>query len=376
MTTPIPNTTPAASSSTPAPRQGPYTRLRAFRDQQAREEALRTAALAAGVPEANLPAPMTPDEQLALEISLVDDVVSNADTIPTPPPATLALFTPDRREAIKIPAPSKYGGRRDADKIRAWLYEFNNYATFHALNDAQKLAMVPYYLEGAASTWWISARNLLNPPRSWQEAEERLKKEFQPANHIKNLNAQILTIRQTTSVAAYSQAFHSILVNLPDFPESLALQIYIAGLKPDTRTAVDMQNPADIAEAEQLANRFDEIRFNTKTHLDTKKPTPRPQNYPTPRYNTASNQPNRLNKLTDAERQRLRSIGACFKCRQTGHLAINCPLRQNDQPQQPRPQNNNHQPARQRLQANAIATQTPAQLPNPAPAPQENGQRQ
>lgn len=32
-----------------------------------------------------------------------------------------------------------------------------------------------------------------------------------------------------------------------------------------------------------------------------------------------------LNRLTEHERAKLRQMGACFKCRQAGHIALNCP---------------------------------------------------
>jgi hypothetical protein len=36
----------------------------------------------------------------------------------------------------------------------------------------------------------------------------------------------------------------------------------------------------------------------------------------------------RVAPLTDAERDRLRKIGGCCRCRQPGHIATNCPLNQ------------------------------------------------
>ena len=45
---------------------------------------------------------------------------------------------------------------------------------------------------------------------------------------------------------------------------------------------------------------------------------------------TTSTQPTRLHKLTDEERASLASKGACFRCHEKGHIAINCPLKNLD----------------------------------------------
>ena len=83
-----------------------------------------------------------------------------------------------------------------------------------------------------------------------------------------------------------------------------------------------MQQPATLAAAETLAERVDAVTF-------------RPTNRNTgPRQNYGHRTPggpipmelDAISKLTPAERDRLRRTGGCFRCRQAGHLARDCPL--------------------------------------------------
>ena len=317
---------------------------------QAREAALRTAAINAGANPDALPA----SEDLVVEDDIfVDDFDDNDDAIPA-----------DIRDKLKIPTPGKFDGRRDPDTIRAWLYEYNNYAAFHALSDRRKITMIPYFLLGSAATWWASLQNNREVPATWEAVENLIKTEFLPLNYINRLRSQLFTLRQTTSVANYSSTFRRLLINLPSMDKDVMLHLYVAGLKQETRLAVEMQEPTTLNEAERHALKVDDIRYGKQNYPD-KKPNP-PGNKNgnvTAAVTTTTADKKKLSKLNDTERKRLMSIGACFRCRKTGHVSRDCPNRQNDSQSQP------HQPSRQRLPAaavDAVATQTPP----------ENGQHQ
>ena len=172
-------------------------------------------------------------------------------------------------------------------------------------------------------------------------------------------------------------------MQLRDITEAIFLDKFIRGLKPKTKTEVELHDPQTLAEAVRLADRYDTIVYR-RPHLvpdssnSTQKRTlvinlcnhrssPRSPSTQTPvvklcdhpsypqqsyeedtrgepmqldtlrmaRNDTSTpvqigafrikTQP--LKKLTGEERAHLRSTNACFKCRKQGHLARDCPTK-------------------------------------------------
>ena len=276
-----------------------------------------------------------------------------------------AAIPADLRDKLKIPAPSRYDGRRDPDTIRSWLLEMSNYASFHGLTPPQRIAIVPFYLSGPAATWWTALRANDEVPLGWGGVEDAFKKEFLPKNHISRLRTQLTDLKQTTSVAAYSAAFRQILLSLPKMDPDWVLHLYIQGLKTETRLDVEQKDPESLNDAEAHALRVDDIRFSHPNRQQNpgQRNGNKNGNKPTVSAIDTNNNRNRLAKLTDAERQRLKAQGACFKCRQPGHLAKDCTNRtsasNNGQ--------NGHHPSRRPLQVAAVDVATATQP--------ENGQR-
>ena len=83
-----------------------------------------------------------------------------------------------------------------------------------------------------------------------------------------------------------------------------------------------MENPLDLETAEIIAERVDSVTYKPMSRLPAFKPHP---NYRPP-GGVIPMDLDAIGKLTDAERDRLRKNGGCFRCRKTGHLARDCPM--------------------------------------------------
>jgi Zinc knuckle len=83
-----------------------------------------------------------------------------------------------------------------------------------------------------------------------------------------------------------------------------------------------MQTPADLAAAETIAERVDAVTYKPQTRTSG---FPQRPNYKSP-GGVVPMELDAIGKLTDAERDRLRKNGGCFRCRKTGHLARDCTL--------------------------------------------------
>jgi hypothetical protein len=279
---------------------------------------------------------------------------ANAVNPPVDPVDNQAAIPADLRERIKIPLPAKFKGSREPEAIRKWLLDMNNYSRFYNLTDPQKIALVPYYLDETAAQWWEGIQEADEIPLAWAGVEDLFRAEFLPKNYISRLRTQLANLRQSTTVAAYSAAFRKTLLSLPRMEPEIVLHLYIQGLKPATRLEVEMKEPETLNDAEVQALRVDDIRFG-------RNPQPQRPSYPTrqetPRVAAVSTPPNRLGKLTDQERQRLRSSGACFRCRQQGHVARECPSN-SAAPSGGTGARPNHQPARRPYAVAAVDAAT------------------
>jgi hypothetical protein len=257
----------------------------------------------------------------------------------------------EQRERVKIPAPSKYNGKRDPEAIREWLYEINNYSAFFEFTDAKKLVLITYYLEGTAAAWWTQKCLSETIPATWVLFETQLRDEFLPKNHVKLTRTKLHNLRQVTSVASYSAAFRRLLLNLPTIDEATMVHHFINGLKPMTQLHVELHDPQTLNAAELLALKVDDIQFTRQR--ESGKPNPPRHNHDSKAtLNNLSGGPSKnLAKLTDAERTRLRAIGGCFKCRQRGHLAKECTVVFDARINKP-------QPSRRPLGTNAVDAST------------------
>jgi hypothetical protein len=170
-----------------------------------------------------------------------------------------------------------------------------------------------------------------------------------PPNKDRRLLDQWAALRQTTTVADYTTRLYNVGMQIPGITKSQILDKFLRGLKTKTRMELELKDPATLDEAVRLADRYDTIMFGRTSFANQRpgrkeltneyEPGGEPMQLdalrtPSKGQKSSSEKPKgqqhkdqqpALKKLTPEERDHLRNIGACFKCRKTGHMAKECP---------------------------------------------------
>jgi hypothetical protein len=272
-----------------------------------------------------------------------DQSASTSTGLDTPPPA--APF----RMALKAHLPPKYAGQRDFNIIEAWISAVNSYFILSRAEPPYIYYVLSTFLEGNAAVWYrCYFSETLASQITWEVVRESLREYFAPANKLKKLHDDWTTIRQMTTVMEYSTRFSALAMELASnqevVPDQMLIDHFIRGLKPQTRLELELKAPKSLQEAIQIADRYDQISFHKfnksfgfyEHNVRSPFGSPRyesggePMQIDNIEVNTARTgkplkRPQQFQKLSIEERSHLQSIGACFRCRQPGHMARQCP---------------------------------------------------
>src|SRR4030095_1421492 len=241
---------------------------------------------------------------------------------------------------LKPKQPDKYNGSRDFQVIDNWITSVDSY---FALTNAQP-PQIYHYLNtiftSEAAIWFRFHFQSINPETiTWEDVKVMLKSYFVPPNHKRLVRYEWAYLRQTTTVSEYYARLVQLAMQLNEVDEERLVDKFIRGLKSKTRNEVELHDPQTLAEASRIADRFDTIVYHKPAYLPSGSPSTSYSNdsrgepmqldalHVTNNSNHAlkmKTQFTKLKKLTEEERTHLKSIGACFKCRKTGHMARNC----------------------------------------------------
>ncbi|KAF5367723.1 hypothetical protein D9758_009818 [Tetrapyrgos nigripes] len=188
--------------------------------------------------------------------------------------------------------------------------------------------------------------DLASTPEKWRwitlkQICDRFKKDFKALTSEDVARTKIKFARMKgTDISIYNSIFDTYREE-SDFRETALLEFYQDGLPPKLREAVGRTYPKwdDFEEYKERAVELHLEWLKERERQGCWKTTSMSKNSPGPSQgrtvasvNTLMNMGPGANssftllpKLTPDERDRLRKLGACFACRQTGHMSNKCP---------------------------------------------------
>jgi hypothetical protein len=268
-------------------------------------------------------------EQLLAMIQNLQGQLNQAHAGPAPPQAQIPA--PPQAPRIKPDRPSPFSGKK-SESLEAWIFQMQQYCELAPVPEDDRIRFAATFLKDQAALWWRSYYQTIdwqNVAPNWDGFVAALRQQFVPVNTTVSAYDRLQRLAQRTSVNAYNHEFRSIMLELPDMDPATRMNYYLRGLKDNLRPFVAMQQPVDLATAETIAERVDAVTFKPATRNQGFRPNSgyRAPGGPVPM------EIDTIGKLTQAERERLRKSGGCFRCRKIGHLARDCTMTNRVPPQ-------------------------------------------
>ena len=252
---------------------------------------------------------------------------------------------------LKPKQPEKFSGSRDQQAVISWITSVDSYFSLTNAEPPNVYHYLNTILAGEAAIWFrFHYRNPVPDTITWDDVKTSLKAYFVQPNHERRLRDDWAYLRQTTTVADFYSRLTQLAMQLDLVDEEQLLDKFIRGLKPKTKTEVELRDPTNLLDACKIADRFDTIVYRrqplfmpqystSSTYVEDNRGEPMDivvDSFRPARRSSIANkaqidafkakaQPGPLKKLSDEERTYLRSINACFKCRKRGHMARECP---------------------------------------------------
>ena len=286
----------------------------------------------------------------AAYVAAANALIGAAAPPPPPPLPPAAVARPPKTQL-----PNQFHGKSPA-LARHFIQQCVNYIAIAPFPDPEtEIRWALQLLDGDAAPWrdaQLAKYNLAAVPANlldwdlfvdlfntrWTDPHEAEKALDRIMNH---------TIKQKTSVKIYNDLFNEamVLANVAD-TNAMLLRAYETGLKPAVRNAavgplMYIPNPT-FEQRQSMMVRLDETLqqtaqretpfvprtiinnpvINVANPTASRDSTPARGSSSTPIKVEAARQ---YTRLTPAEREELRRTGGCFRCRQKGHMASQCP---------------------------------------------------
>ena len=289
---------------------------------------------------------------------------------------------PTKVKELRVPEPKEYKGSRDKTPIREWLQDVEEIFIISntPLDTKSSIAYAAHYLSEDAKTWYkIHAQQIV----TWKDFKTIMINRFRSPREVDQARMKLRSMRQITSVDAYTTAFNKAVLELTEVqdyevPDGELIFMYREGLKKEIRTLLAAQDDfTSVQDLQTKASKIDASLSNLYTHSNSSGSTFKPQHNKhssgsnktfrpqsnqhgsfRPQYNkhstfnryphpSSSNSQSHTgyapmdtsNSIRQQSRQQLHRIeakrrtiitGNCYNCRKEGHFAKNCPTKPKD----------------------------------------------
>jgi hypothetical protein len=224
---------------------------------------------------------------------------------------------------IKPPQPEPFGATT-GQNVRMWIRDMDSYFQLTATNEEDdKIQMAQLLFRGNVRLWWhqhLERPEVLGAVDTWDDLKTLLTRHFVDANVLQRAQNKLANLRQTHSAHAYVTAFRSVAYEIPDMSEREKIDRFIRGLKTELARDVLRGRPETFNDAAKIAEDMDMLYHSAPAFFNRSRSSAGQQG-PIPMEIDAV----QGRRLTDAERASLRKAGACFYCREAGHMAKDCP---------------------------------------------------
>ncbi|OMO79377.1 reverse transcriptase [Corchorus capsularis] len=276
----------------------------------------------------------------------------------TPPSAlltaqTLAQKTPSSSQfpsppdALHIKSPKIHLSTFDGTNPLDWLFQAEQYFSFHAIAPEQRLPLVAFYMSGLPLSWfkWMHRNNQLS---DWASFASALERRFGPSSYF-NHEAALFKLKQTSFVAHYRGEFEKLANKVDGLSTTSVLNCFVGGLLPQIQREMSTLKPQNLSEAGDCAALIEEKLADSSSSASypvvaySRAPLPKPTlTLPQPKPPLLSTLPKLpppsqpkpisampIKRLSPTEMQARRAKGLCFNCDdqyKPGHWCRTAPL--------------------------------------------------
>ena len=256
---------------------------------------------------------------LRLELEQLKERTASSQNPPTP-----AKSETTRSSGAKLAPLSKINGRK-AEQLRTWFELAPTYLRASGMEPESREAVLflVSHFDYPLTKWFIGFKRRSGNDEaggflttsSLTTACMEFHKERDPELTARD---RLKSLHQTGSVLQYAHLMEELFLSIPEHPESAKLHDFVFRSKVKIREAVQLPNPTSFVQAVQIAQEKESVSGNERG--------PAPMELGQLKESTPKTGIKKIKgPLTEEKKKILKKLGACFYCREQGHIASECP---------------------------------------------------